>query len=94
MSARTFFTGALAGLSLLAGAALHAISASNELAQQRGRAFLGFEKSTYADGSFFEKYVTRDWLPASDRVRDLFAKHGVQLPARADWEALKERVML
>ncbi|WP_051357730.1 class 1b ribonucleoside-diphosphate reductase subunit alpha [Leisingera caerulea] len=71
----------------------HAISASNELAQQRGRAFLGFEKSTYADGSFFEKYVTRDWLPASDRVRDLFAKHGVQLPARADWEALKERVM-
>ena len=69
----------------------HAIRASNALARERGQSFKGFEHSKYADGSFFDKYTTRDWLPKSERVAELFA--GVQLPTRDDWAALRAAVM-
>ncbi|SDG52901.1 class 1b ribonucleoside-diphosphate reductase subunit alpha [Sulfitobacter delicatus] len=71
----------------------HALTASNALAQERKQTFKGFAQSTYADGSFFEKYVTRDWLPETDRVQDLFAQAGIDLPTREDWAALREKVM-
>ena len=35
----------------------HALRASNNLAIERGRAFDGFEDSTYASGAFFDKYI-------------------------------------
>lgn len=54
---------------------------------------MGFEDSKYATGEYFDKYVTRDWLPTSETVKALFAKTGVQLPTRADWEQLKKDVM-
>ncbi|WP_372800496.1 class 1b ribonucleoside-diphosphate reductase subunit alpha [Paracoccus seriniphilus] len=74
-----------------AAIAYHAIRASNLLAQEKGATFKGFEKSTYADGSFFDKYTNRDWLPVMPEVTRLFA--GITLPTRADWEALKADVM-
>ena len=74
-----------------AATAYHAIRASNLIAQERGTSFKGFEDSKYADGSFFDKYVTRDWLPAMPEVQRLFA--GITLPTRADWEKLRELVM-
>ncbi|PID36123.1 MAG: ribonucleotide-diphosphate reductase subunit alpha [Rhodobacterales bacterium] len=74
-----------------AAVAFHAIRASNELAREKGEAFKGFEASTYADGTFFDKYTTRDWLPQLERVQALF--DGMELPTRADWEKLKKSVM-
>ncbi|QCO55123.1 class 1b ribonucleoside-diphosphate reductase subunit alpha [Pseudorhodobacter turbinis] len=74
-----------------AAVAYHAIRASNLLAQERGKTFVGFEDSTYADGSFFDKYTTRDWLPTSEDVTRVFAN--ITLPTRADWEVLKADVM-
>jgi len=75
-------------------AVLHyALKASNRLAIERGRTFEGFERSKYADGSFFEKYVTRDWLPTTEKAKELFAKAGISLPTREDWAALREAVM-
>ncbi|QFT45408.1 Ribonucleoside-diphosphate reductase subunit alpha 2 [Roseivivax sp. THAF40] len=71
----------------------HALTASNALARERGTHFEGFEKSAYADGSFFAKYVDRDWQPETDRVRELFAKAGIPVPSRADWKALRDAVM-
>ncbi|QFS85132.1 class 1b ribonucleoside-diphosphate reductase subunit alpha [Roseivivax sp. THAF197b] len=71
----------------------HALTTSNSLARERGTHFEGFEKSAYADGSFFAKYVDRDWQPETDRVRDLFAKAGIPVPSRADWTALRDAVM-
>lgn len=76
-----------------AAVAYHAIRASNALARERGRSFVGFEASKYADGSFFDKYVTRDWLPETDTVRALFDRFGVTLPSRADWADLRAAVM-
>ena len=71
----------------------HALKASNALAQERGRSFVGFEDSKYADGSFFEKYTDRDWLPETDRVRELFDAGSVTVPTREEWTALRDAVM-
>ncbi|AWI85432.1 ribonucleotide-diphosphate reductase subunit alpha [Alloyangia pacifica] len=74
-----------------AAVAYHALRASCAMAREKGMTFKGFEKSKYADGSFFEKYVTRDWLPESETVSKLF--DGIILPTRSDWDALKADVM-
>lgn len=63
--------------------------ASNEIAKERQETFHNFDKSSYADGSYFDKYTTKDWGPQSDVVKDLF--HGIFIPGPADWAALKER---
>ncbi|MGZ1491243.1 class 1b ribonucleoside-diphosphate reductase subunit alpha [Brevibacterium sediminis] len=70
----------------------HAIRASNQIASERGQTFAGFEDSTYADGSYFEKYTRHVWQPATQRVRELFADAGVTIPSREDWERLRESV--
>lgn len=71
----------------------HALKASNKLAKDRGTSFKGFENSKYADGSFFDKYVEQDWLPATERGAELFEKFGVKLPSREDWAKLRDQVM-
>ncbi|MFS4438696.1 class 1b ribonucleoside-diphosphate reductase subunit alpha [Paracoccaceae bacterium GXU_MW_L88] len=71
----------------------HCLRASNALAKERGRSFKGFEKSRYADGAFFDKYIEKDWLPETDTVRDLFARFNIPVPTREEWGALKEAVM-
>ncbi|KEP70565.1 ribonucleotide-diphosphate reductase subunit alpha [Thioclava dalianensis] len=76
-----------------AAIAYHALRASNELARIHGQSFKGFETSKYADGSFFDKYTERDWLPETETVTALFERFGITLPTRADWADLREAVM-
>ncbi|QFT80012.1 Ribonucleoside-diphosphate reductase subunit alpha 2 [Roseovarius sp. THAF27] len=71
----------------------HALRASNALARERGRSFKGFEASDYADGTFFDKYVSRDWVPETERVTTLFAEAGVAVPTQEDWANLRDAVM-
>ena len=73
--------------------AYHAIAASNRLAIERGRAFGGFEDSTYASGTYFDKYTEQEWAPATPRVAQIFADAGVAIPTQDDWRALKASVM-
>ncbi|MCG4607368.1 ribonucleotide-diphosphate reductase subunit alpha, partial [Bifidobacterium longum] len=47
------------------------IKASNDIARERHETFAEFEKSTYADGSYFDKYVSQDWGPKSATVKQL-----------------------
>ena len=68
----------------------HCLRASNLIAEERGETFVGFERSKYASGEFFEKYVNEDWLPTTDRVRELF--DGIHLPTREDWAELRDRI--
>src|SRR5699024_12389059 len=56
-------------------------------------AFVGFEDSTYASGEYFDKYTQTDWVPKTERVAQLFAEAGTQIPTAADWRELKESVM-
>ena len=67
----------------------HALRESNALARERGRSFAGFDQSKYADGSFFDKYVTRDWLPETERVAELFADAGIAVPTREEMQEIE-----
>ena len=71
----------------------HAIRASNLIAKERGESFVGFEKSAYASGTFFDKYVDGVWEPATPRVAELFERAGIALPTADDWRELREKVM-
>ena len=79
--------------------AYHAYRASNELARERGRAFGGFERSTYAKpagaGNYFDRYVNgiETLEPRTPVVRELFARFGVALPTAADWADLQRAVL-
>ena len=76
-----------------AAVAFYCLRASNALARERGTTFAGFERSAYADGSFFGKYTDADWLPETGAITDLFARLGVTLPTRGEWAALRDAVM-
>ena len=66
--------------------AYHAIRSSMLLAKERGERFEGFEDSTYANGAYFTKYLEQEWVPQTERVRELFAAH--HIPTRDDWAQL------
>lgn len=68
----------------------HSLVASNEIAQERGETFFGFEKSKYADGTYFKTYLESEFTIANEKVRDIFTN--VQLPTVADWTDLKEKI--
>jgi ribonucleoside-diphosphate reductase alpha chain len=71
----------------------HALKASNKIAIERGKTFGGFEKSKYATGEFFDKYVNQEWKPKTDKVAQLFANAGISVPDQTDWTQLKNSVM-
>ena len=64
---------------------------SNNIARERQETFVGFDKSKYADGTYFDKYVTGQFVPKSDKVKELFKDHFI--PQAADWQALRQAVM-
>lgn len=70
----------------------HAIAASCRLARERGVRFEGFERSAYADGTFFEKYIEGRWTPRTEKVAQIFAQAGIDLPTPQDWQALAAEV--
>lgn len=63
---------------------------SNQIAKDRNETFKNFEKSDYANGTYFDKYLNEDFAPKLDRVKELFAD--IDIPTKADWEALKNNV--
>ncbi|GAX08616.1 ribonucleoside-diphosphate reductase subunit alpha [Secundilactobacillus silagincola] len=67
--------------------------ASNQIARERHTTFYNFEKSAYADGSYFDKYTTQkgEFTPQSDKVKALFKD--IFIPTAADWDELKQAVM-
>ncbi|MFW0786689.1 class 1b ribonucleoside-diphosphate reductase subunit alpha [Gordonia sp. CPCC 206044] len=70
----------------------HALRASNRIARERGQAFGGFERSKYATGEFFDKYINKVWEPETQKVRDLFGQAGIHIPTQDDWRELKTAV--
>ncbi|WP_375701181.1 class 1b ribonucleoside-diphosphate reductase subunit alpha [Bartonella sp. AA81SXKL] len=71
----------------------HAIRASNLIAHERQEMFAGFEKSAYADGRFFEKYIEKEWKPQFPLVQELFARNNIVIPDQKDWQELKKLVI-
>lgn len=65
---------------------------SNQIASERQTTFVGFEKSTYASGTYFDQYITGECVPKSELVKSLFKDHFI--PQAADWKALRQAVMI
>ncbi len=70
----------------------HAIAASCRIARERGETFDGFERSKYASGEYFVRYIEGDWTPLTEKVAGLFADAGIALPTPDDWRALAAEV--
>lgn len=66
------------------------LKASNEIARERQTTFHNFDKSDYADGSYFDKYVKNDFGTQSEEVKQLF--DGIFIPSTEDWAELKAAV--
>lgn len=68
----------------------YSLEKSMEIAKEKGTTFLGFEKSEYAKGTYFDKYLGTDYRPRTERGKELF--EGMHIPTPEDWAALKENV--
>ena len=66
--------------------AYHAVRTSMLIAKERGVTFDGFERSKYATGEYFKKYIDKEWVPQTERVRGLFTNH--HIPTCEDWAQL------
>ena len=70
-----------------------ALRASNKLAKERGQKFVGFEKSQYADGTYFDSFDPAEFAPKTDKVKSLFDASTATVPSAEDWAKLKAEVM-
>jgi len=64
----------------------YSIKRSMGLAKQKETVFIGFEKSSYANGSYFLDYVNNSHLPKDEYIKSLF--DGIELPTIDDWREL------
>lgn len=64
---------------------------SNQIAIDKQETFDNFEKSQYADGTYFDKYVETSYAPKLAAVKELFAD--IFIPEPTDWDELKTKVM-
>ncbi|MCL2676656.1 MAG: class 1b ribonucleoside-diphosphate reductase subunit alpha [Streptococcaceae bacterium] len=70
----------------------YTLKASNKLAAERGQTFKDFDKSGYADGSYFDQYLNHDYFAGvSDKVKGLF--NDIDVPSAKEWTELKASIM-
>ncbi len=68
--------------------AYYSFKASNQLAKERDYKFSGFDGSKYQTGEYFEKYTkcsVDEFMPKTDKVKDIFKKYNVAIPNQQDW---------
>lgn len=70
----------------------YSIVASNKIAVEKGESFVGFEKSDYATGDYFEQFLrdTPEYEFESKKVADMFKN--IKLPSDIDWLNLQDAV--
>ena len=69
----------------------YSLERSMEIAKERDETFKDFEKSEYANGNYFDKYLEKNYEPKTDKVKELF--EGMYIPTTEDWKKLKDQVM-
>ena len=70
----------------------YALKASATMAKETGSPFDGFEKSKYATGEFFDKYINKEWKPLTVKVAKIFKDAEIDVPTKSDWEILARYV--
>lgn len=68
----------------------YSILASMHIARKTKTTFKDFDKSEYANGNYFTKYLENDYLPKSPIIAQLF--EGIDLPTKENWATLARRV--
>ncbi|NTU22082.1 class 1b ribonucleoside-diphosphate reductase subunit alpha [Brevibacillus sp. HB1.2] len=68
----------------------YSLEKSMEIAKETGKTFLGFEQSEYAKGTYFNKYLTNDYSPRTEKAKHLF--EGMHIPTSEDWAELQQKV--
>lgn len=63
---------------------------SNNIAKERGESFHNFENSDYANGTYFDKYITGEFTPQFDKVKELFSD--IFVPTAEDWANLRDAI--
>lgn len=68
----------------------YSLVASNKIAKERKETFEGFEKSQYASGEFFTKFIENPQTAVTAKVRKIFKD--IVVPTADDWKALASSV--
>lgn len=63
---------------------------SHAIAKERQETFVGFEKSKYADGTYFDKYIRGQYTPENPVVKELFKD--IFIPTGDDWAYLRDAI--
>ena len=61
------------------------------IAREKDETFKDFDKSEYAKGTYFDKYIEKDFTPETDKIKEVFGD--IYIPYTTDWKKLKEDVM-
>lgn len=69
----------------------YSLLSSMRMARERKETFLGFEHSDYADGTYFDSYVSKS--PSTLPVEAVAALGSVPLITKEMWQSLKDQVM-
>jgi ribonucleoside-diphosphate reductase alpha chain len=68
----------------------YSLEKSMLIAKERRKTFKDFEKSEYANGRYFRKYLKNNYAPKTERVKQLF--EGIYIPTPEDWYNLMLQV--
>lgn len=69
----------------------YSLQRSMEISKEKNEKFYRFEESEYANGNYFEKYITNDYSPKFEEIKEKF--EGMHVPTVQDWMKLKSDVM-
>ena len=68
----------------------YTLERSMQIAKERNETFKDFEKSDYYNGKYFDKYIEKDYLPVTDKIKALF--EDIYIPTKEDWNSLKHKI--
>lgn len=76
--------------------AFYTFKASHKLSKKYG-AFKDFKTSSFADGSYFNKYLNCEnemWLPKTENVKNIFKNYNIKIPTQLEWKKLVELIKI
>lgn len=68
----------------------YTLESSMEIAKKRNQTFNFFEKSEYASGEYFTKYLNTEYKINTEKIKNLFAK--INVPTINMWKELKKDI--
>ena len=69
----------------------YSIEKSMLVSKEKNETFKDFNKSDYASGVYFDKYLEEDFSPKTDIIKNIFK--GITIPDINKWNTLKDEVM-